>query len=238
MRKRQATATSQQLRKIVKRGSTFVKPNIEKDVSLLKRQMLVNAPPIKTTYYVYSANPTNEWTAMGLNWPVLGGSNVQRLGQDIKIKSIQIKGLMDVSSSDGFDTMRFVLLQYLDSNTSANFPYGTLDNLVKNTFMQPSNSDDYPFITTFRTQTKSSYRVLYDKSFNLSSGGQASANLDLLITSKDLAVKKIHYLDNDDESLNLPAVSEGMIVGLWCSDSNATPNPKIEAYVKLNYTDS
>lgn len=211
--------------------------SLQKEINRLKASMVHNAPPIKTKWYITTPAPQNEWTGIGLAWPTLGGANNQRLGQDIKIKSIQVKGKINVASSDGFDMFRVVFLQYLDSNTSGQYPYGSLDNCIKTTFLD-SNSGDYPVIMPFMTQTKSAYRVLYDKTVCLDNGGQAQATVDILITSKDLAVSKIHYLDNSDTEPNLPALSEGMIVGFCCSDSTATPNPQMEAVIKLNYIDT
>lgn len=222
--------------KAYKKGDTKT-VQMQKEIQRLKSAMVHNSPPIKTKWYIFSQTPQNEWSGMGLAWPVLGGANNQRLGQDIKLKSLQLKGIVKVSNSDTFDTARLVLVQYLDSNTSGNYPYGSLDNCVKATFLDV-NSGDYPYIMPFLTQTKSSYRVLYDKTYQLDNGGNATCDVDVLITSKDLAVTKIHYLDNDDTDVNLPALSEGMIVGFVCSNSTATPNPQFEIVVKLNYIDT
>jgi len=112
-----------------------------------------------------------------------------------------------------------------------------LDNLVKTTFLE-DNAGDYPYVMPFRTQTKSSYRVLYDQTFQVDNSGQATQDIHYLVTTKDLAVSKIHYLDNEDTDVNLPALSEGMIVGLVCSNSTATPHPTFECVVKLNYVDT
>jgi len=196
-----------------------------------------NSPPIKTKWYVFTSSPQNEWAPLGLAWPILGGANNQRLGQDIKIKSIQIKGKIAVASSDGFDTFRVVLVQYMDSNTSGQYPYGSLENAVKQTFLDV-NSGDYPYIMPFKTQTKSSYRVLYDQTFFVDNSGTAECAVEILLTPKDLAISKIHFLDNEDTDVNLPALSEGIIVGWVCSDSTTTPNPSMEAVVKFNYIDT
>lgn len=222
--------------KVYKKGDKST-VQLQKQIMLLKKSMVNNAPPVKTKWYIFDYNPTNEWFAMGLAWPILGGANNERLGQDIKIKSIQIKGLLDVASSDGFDTIRFVLVQVLDSNASATMPYGGLAQFVE-TITLDANSGDYPYIMPFRTQTKSAYRILHDQSYNLCINGQASACVDVLITAKDLPVTKIHYLNNSDTEINLPGLSEGMIIGLWCSDSSTSPNPKVECTVKLNYVDT
>ena len=159
------------------------------------------------------------------------------MGQDIKIKSIQYKGIVKVADSDGFDTARFVLVQYLDSNTSGQYPYGSIANCVDTTWID-ANTGDYPYIMPFRTQTKSAYRVLYDKTYQLDNGGNATCDIDVLITSKDLAVTEIHYLNNEDTDVNLPALSEGIILGFVCSNSTTTPNPQFEIVVKLNYIDT
>jgi len=210
---------------------------MQKEINRLKSQIVHNAPPIKTKWYVFTNSPQNEWFGGGLAWPTLGGANNQRLGQDIKIKSLQIKGKVSVASTDGFDLFRCVLVQYLDSNTSGQYPYGSQSNAVSQTFLDV-NTGDYPYIMPFKTQTKSSYRVLFDKTYILDKNGNGEDSVDIFVTSKDLAVSKIHYLDNDDTDVNLPALSEGMLIFWVCSDSSATPNPGIEAVIKLNYIDT
>lgn len=234
-----STNTSSNTRKYVKgtkKGDTKTVA-LQKQINRLKASIVHNSPPVKTKWYLFSNNPQNEWFGGGMAWPTLGGANNQRLGQDIKIKSIQFKGKVSVASSDGFDMFRCVLVQYLDSNTSAQYPYGSQSNAVAQTFLDV-NTGDYPYIMPFKTQTKSAYRVLYDKTFFLDNSGQAEAPVDFMVTAKDLAVSKIHFLDNDDTEVNLPGLSEGMLIFWVCSDSTATPNPGIECVIKMNYIDT
>lgn len=210
---------------------------LQKQINRLKASMVHNSPPIKTKWYVYTSSPQNGWNPLGLAWPTLGGANNQRLGQDIKLKSVQFKGIVKVASSDGFDTTRLVICQYLDSNTSGQYPYGSFENAVQQTFLD-TNSGNYPYIMPFKTQTKSSYRVLFDKTYQVDNSGTATCDIDILLTTKDFSVSKIHYLDNDDTEVNLPALSEGMIIGFCCSNSTTTPHPEFEIVVKLNYIDT
>lgn len=220
-----------------KKGGDTKTVSLERQIQRLKANMVHNAPPIKTKWYIATPSAQNEWDGVGCAWPTLGGANNQRLGQDIKIKSIQYKGIVKVADSDGFDTARFVIVQYLDSNTSGQYPYGSIGNCVSTTFLD-TNSGDYPYIMPFKTQTKSAYRVLYDKTYQLDNGGNATCDVDVLLTAKDLAITKIHYLNNDDTEVFLPALSEGMIVGFVCSNSTTTPHPQWEITIKLNYIDT
>jgi len=210
---------------------------LQKQITMLKSAMVHNAPPIKTKWNIFDNTVTNEWTGIGIAYPALGGANNQRLGQDIKVKSLQGKGTVSVAESDDFDTVRFVVMQYLDSNTSDNYPYGDLGHCVQQTWLDV-NTGDYPYIMPFKTQTKSAYRVLYDKTFFTDKGGNAQLPIEFLITSKDLAVSKLHYLDNEDTSVNLPGLSEGLIICFACSDSTTSPHPRIQMTFKLNYIDT
>lgn len=233
------SVTSYNTRKYVKGSSKSdtKTDKLQKQLNRLKASMVHNAPPIKTKWAIFTQSPQNEWGAMGIYWPTLGGANNQRLGQDIKIKSIELKGIVKVAESDDFDTVRLVVVQYLDSNTSGQYPYGGLAQVVNTTFLD-ANTGDYPYIMPFRTQTKSSYRVLCDKTWEVNKQGKATADIHELITSKNLAVTKIHFLDNEDTDVNLPGLSEGMILGFVCSNSTASPNPQFEIVVKLNYIDT
>lgn len=210
---------------------------LEKQILSLKRMVRSTEPPTKTCYWVYTSNPTNEWTGMGILYPTLGGALNQRLGQEITLKSIQINYKLSVASSDGFDTMRFVLVQFMDNNTSGNYPFTNLAGAVKQVFLA-DNTQDYPYISPFNTQTKKSYRILHDQTWCLDNSGSAQATGTIMVYPRNLAYTKLHYQDNEDASGLLPGFAEGMIVGFWCSDSSASPNPGVEAYVKTNYTDS
>jgi len=233
------SSNSNNPRKYVKAGkkSDTKTVSLQQQITRLKSAMVHNAPPIKTKWNIFDNTVTNEWTGIGIAYPALGGANNQRLGQDIKVKSLQGKGTISVAESDDFDTVRFVVMQYLDSNTSDNYPYGDLGHCVQQTWLD-LNTGDYPYIMPFKTQTKSAYRVLYDKTFFTDKGGNAQVPVEFLITAKDLAVSKLHFLDNEDTSVNLPGLSEGLIVCFGCSDSTTSPHPRIQMVFKLNYVDT
>lgn len=200
------------------------------EIKKIKKQLKVIAPPVKSTYGEAVYNPENAWTSVAMNYPAKGPDNDERLGEIIEIKSINIRYTLSVSESDNFDTMRCVLVQYMDGNEEAQYP---LDH-ARNLWLEPVT--DYPVLSPFNTQSASTYRVLFDKTYNLCDGGQAQICENLLVTAKDLAISKIKF--DTDGGLGLPSLDSGLII-LWvCSDSTATPNPKIECTFKMNFTDT
>jgi len=202
----------------------------DKEIKRLKQQLKVIAPPVKSTYGEAVYNPENAWTSVAMNFPAKGGDNDQRLGEIIEIKSINIRYTLSVSESDNFDTMRCVLVQYMDGNEVTNYPWDHERNL----WLEPVT--DYPVLSPYNTQSAATYRVLFDKVYNLNDNGQAQVTENILVLAKDLAISKIKF--DTDAGLGLPGLDAGLII-LWvCSDSSASPNPKIEATFKMNFTDS
>lgn len=208
---------------------------LKKEMFRLKKQMLVTKPPVKSVYQENTLSAENDWVGIGVIYPKLGGGNDERLGNQIQIKSINWRILFKVAESDDFDNVRFVIVQFLDNNTEANYPYGSLNGALEKVFY--NNSTDYPINIPYNTQTTQSYRVLYDEVFCLSAQGVEAVHKNILLTSKDLAVSKLVFEQADSDN-NLPGLNEGLIVGFFCSDSAATPNPTITWSVKTNYTDS
>lgn len=200
------------------------------EIKKLKKQLKVIAPPVKSTYGEAVYNPENSWTSVAMNFPAKGGDNDQRLGDIIEIKSINIRYTLSVSETDDFDTMRCVLVQYMDGNEEAEYP---LDH-ARNLWLEPVT--DYPVLSPFNTQSAATYRVLFDKVYNLNENGQAQMSENILVLAKDLAISKIKF--DNASGLGLPALDRGLII-LWvCSDSTASPNPKIECTFKMNFTDT
>jgi len=208
---------------------------LKKEMFRLKKQMLVAKPPVKSVMGENVLSAQNDWIGIGILYPKLGGGNDERLGNQIQIKSINIRALFKVAESDNFDNVRFVLVQFLDNNTEANYPYGSLNGALEKVFY--NNSTDYPINIPYNTQTTQSYRVLYDEVFCLSAQGVESVHKNILLTSKDLAVSKLVFETAESDN-NLPGLNEGLIVGFFCSDSAATPNPSMTYTVKLNFTDT
>jgi len=200
------------------------------EIKKIKKQLKVIAPPVKSTYGEAVYNPENAWTSVAMNFPAKGTDYDERLGEEIELKSLNIRYTLSVSESDNFDTMRCVLVQYMDGNEVTQFP---LDH-ERNLWLEPVT--DYPVLSPFNTQSASTYRVLFDKVYNLNDNGQAQVTENLVFFPKDFAVT--HFKFDTASGLGLPGLDRGLII-LWvCSDSSATPNPKIECTFKMNFTDS
>lgn len=209
---------------------------LEKQLLVLRNQVKGNEPPIKSIYQENILSPQNEGAPLGIPYPALGGAKTNRLGQDIKLKSINIRGLWKVAESDGFDNVRLTIIQYMDKNANAGYPFGSVSAAWNNVFLE-DYANDYPIIAPFNTQTTQSYRVLYDETWCLSSQGIEGAMVNIVLTPKDFAVKKLHF--NDDASnANLPGLQEGLIMGWVSSDSAASPNPSFTYTVKTNFIDT
>jgi len=220
-------------------GNTVVKkakPKVTKDqqqdreIKRLKSIVKSNAPPVKSTYAEEVQNPENTLIAIGMPYPAKGGDNDDRLGQEIIIKSINLRWTISVSETDDFDTFRCTLVQFMDGNLVTEFPINYLTNL----YLQPTT--DYPVLSPFNTQSAGTYRILFDKVYNTNEAGNAQYSENLLVLGKDLAISKIKF--DTDAGGSLPGLDKGLILLFVCSDSTASPNPKIEITKKFNFIDT
>lgn len=202
----------------------------DREIAKLKKLIKDVAPPVKSTYSEFVLNPQNEWIAFGLPYPSLGGDPTERLGAQIKLRSINLRFNLAVSETDNFDTMRVILVQYMNGNEHDEFP------LNYNTDLWLSPTTDYPILSPYNTQSASTYRVLYDEVFNLNENGKAQCAKNLVLYSKDLAIYEIKF--DTDAGGALAGLDRGLIVGYACSDSSASPNPSITGTFKLNFVDS
>jgi len=202
----------------------------DREIKRLKSIVKATAPPVKSTYAEEVQNPENTWIAIGMPYPAKGGDNDERLGQEIIIKSINLRWTISVSETDDFDTFRCLIVQFMDGNLVTEFPINYLSNL----FLSPAS--DYPVLAPFNTQSASTYRILFDKVYNTNEAGNAQFSENVLITSKALAVSKIKF--DTDAGGSLPGLDRGLILLFVSSDSTASPNPKIEITKKFNFIDT
>jgi len=206
----------------------------DREIKRLKSMIKVNKPPVKSTYAEGVVSPDNSWVACAFNYPAKGGAEDERLNAEIILKSINVRFTLSVSETDDFDTMRVIIVQYMDGNEVANYPLNHDSNL----WLSPTTG--YPMLSPYNTQSASTYRVLYDKAFNLNENGVAQVTENVLITAKQIAqVNGITRLKFDtDAGLGLPGLDRGIILMWVCSDSTASPNPSIEFSVKMNFIDT
>lgn len=202
----------------------------DQEIKRLKKAIKTMAPPVKTTYSESDINPENVWTAFGVPYPAKGGAANQRLGEKIKVKSLNVRYKLSVSETDDFDTMRVVIIQYMDGNADTEFPL----DYQANVWEDPVTS--YPYLSPYNTRSASTYRVLYDKSHCLNQGGIAQVSENVLILAKDMAITELKF--DTDNGGALAGLDRGIIICWACSDSTASPNPNLIATVKLNFTDT
>jgi len=199
-------------------AKTAVDTKQDIEIAKLKKLMKANLPPVKSTYAEGTGNPENSFVAFGMPWPQKGGDNNERLNQEIVLKSINIRYCVNVSESDNFDTMRVVIVQFMDGNEATAFPL----NYATNLWLSPVT--DFPNLSPFNTQSASSYHVLYDKIHNLNDNGVSQENVNLLLRPKDFRITKFKF--DTDAGGSFPAFDRGLIVMFVCSDSSASPQPK------------
>jgi len=203
----------------------------DKEIAKLKKLVKVQAPPTKSSFAeTGTLNPQNVWQAFGMPFPNKGGDINDRLGAEIELKSINLRYLVAASETDDFDTMRVILVQYMDGNEHDEYPVNHDTNLWLST------PTDYPYLAPYNTQSASTYRVLYDKIHHLCAAGEAEQGANVLLTPKDLAIT--HFKFDGDGGGALAGLDRGLIIGWICSNSSASPNPDFTATIRFNYTDS
>jgi len=202
----------------------------DKEIARLKKLVKVQAPPTKTTYVETTLSPENTWAAFGIPFPAKGGAANQRLGDDIEFKSLNVRYLVSASESDDFDTMRVILIQFMNGNEHDEFPV----NYFQDLWESPTTS--YPYLSPYNTQSSSNYKVLYDQMHHLDAAGEAEQSGNVLILPKDLRVTKFHF--DTDSGGALAGLDRGIIIGFVCSNSTASPNPDFTCTMKFNFTDT
>jgi len=205
---------------------------LETKLNKLVKTVKKNEPPLKRKYYEATQNPENSWTGLAPPYPYVGPAENQRIGEIIQIKEITVNFCISVSTSDSFDTFRMAWVQYKDENASNNLPTGGQELLWMN------YDGDFPTQSIWNPITKDRYKVLFDKTYNVNKDGLAQISDSFTINYTQLYDQgKLIFID--DENIEFaPALQGGYITGFICSDSAASPNPKIEYSVLMTYTDS
>lgn len=227
-----AQMKTDRLRKRVKRQQPIPRSTIANQLLTLQRKMTKNAPPTKSVMHESGAqtNIENAFVLQGFNYPAKGGAKDERLGDEIELKSINIRGIWEASSSDGNDSVRLTIFQWLDATASGSVVSDFAPVMYA---LQPS---DYPNFMPFNSQNTQSYRILYDQVKCLNTAGIHDWCFNILLTPKDFAVSRLHF--DADTGGGTPALREGGIYMMTSSDSAATPNPHLTYEARINYTDT
>jgi len=207
------------------------KPSAQQQIAQLRKQIYGIAPPVKSIYESIGQSIGSTFVNKQPNYPALGGTSIDRLGQTIKITSLELRYMFTVSNSDTYDTCRCTIVQYLDSNAISSLAPNALDN----TF-DPLGAASYPWLCPFNTIKKGSYRVLYDRLHHVNENGNAELGATVTIMASQLAVDKLVFTD-DTGGQGAP-LEEGQIVAWFVSNSTASPNPDMEGVWRLNFTDT
>jgi len=208
-------------------------------IARLQRTIKYLAPPLKTDWFEWPPRDmTNVWSALGLaSYPVRGDAVNQRIGSDIILKSLEVR--YNWSYGDQMNTARMVIVQFTGQNADGSYPTTpTTPTGAVNTIFKPDLLGGLaaaPYNQFFNSQQRSEYRILYDKTFSMGANSVSSGNGHVLIT--DFPIKKLHFFQ-DSNDINLPGLTEGLIVMYHCSDSAVMPHPLLQCSFKLNYTDS
>lgn len=174
---------------------------------------------------------TNNWTVSIIPFPPRGGLVTERTTDDFYVKSIDIRYRIEAPETDDF--VRVVLVQYLFPVDEANFySAGTISNV----FMQ-GDLTSFPSLDHFNSQTRSLYRVLYDKSFNIDdSAGPRARFIHINLTAGQIPEPKLHIIGDDGWTGNWQ-ITSGAIVLFQCSNSSIAPNPQANFNWKVNFVD-
>lgn len=217
-----STAAKRQVYKIAKRLD-----NKEKDM--------------KFTFYEYSTTVSDNWTgpASFITWPVqgvqaytsvkdLGGSESQRIGNEIEISHIQFNYRIDVA--DTSNVFRVVIFQWFQQSDS-NFP--TIGDIFMN------NGAGYPYLDMYNYENKKNFKILFDKTHTLS--GNAGNNATIINHKKwygaGIPIKKIKFLGNSESGFNANIV-KGALYYMFVTDSTVISHPSINMAVRMLYTDA
>jgi len=204
----------------------------------LKRMIKNDAPPIKATYIEGGpGNATDSWSPIYFDWPLLGSGINNRLNDIIQVKSIQMKFTIDPSTgigSENENAVRIAMIQFVDSNAS-----GSSTGAVGLSQIWMGDSGDYVWLNPYNPLTRSKYRVLFDKTYSITFGGNATISDEIMVTSLDMSVNKgkFVYQNDEDSNLNFPGMEGGFVCAFICSDSSAAPHPQFTYTSRLVFTD-
>ena len=199
--------------------------SVSNSINSLKKRINYLSPPIKTSSYESGFNPASfSPNGTGLQcYPQFGNAPNERLGSDIILKSIEIRYTYAVSAltPDTYNVCRLTIVQFTGNNGDGEYPTVPNNNAgAVDTVFVPGSITLYGSTNLFNSKTKQEYRVLYDRTLTVNPVNSPSVTGHVLLTK--FPVSKLHFFTNNSD-LNLPGLSEGLIVMFISSDSFVAP---------------
>lgn len=216
-----------------KRYNRKSKRSMVKTIARVVRQ--INPPEHKYTVGNFFTNITDVANIYELvNWPIQGTegyaddqnltdtNGASRIGNQITVKNIQWK--WTISIGDSLNYVRVILIQFMDNNILAGPLAGDIIADINN----------LPWIQPLNPLNRQRIRVLYDKTFNLQSGGVETITRTINVRPP---LKTIRFTSNATAAY--PAeIIKGKLYYLLVSDSSAIPHPKWQNTTRLCFTDA
>jgi len=159
----------------------------------------------------------------GFSTPIQGITDGQRVGDQILISKFILK--YDIIYGDPTNEFRLILFRWKDDTAVGGNP--TISQVLQNPVGFPVNT-----LINHDNVKSGKLHIMYDKTHNCTNTGQSMATTRTVnIYGRRLGNKKIIFNNGVTTGTNL-------IFGLWISDSIAVPNPSINWYSRLEYSDA
>lgn len=199
---------------------------------------------VKHTFYENTASVTAGTTnpTKFMNLPAQGiqafdnfdneSSQGQRIGNTIFVKGIQMNFQVTLGESvllgdDKENLVRMVIFQWLEEDLTAPV-FGDI-------FLEGTTGQ--PYLANYNPDTRSLYKILYDKTFTLSpNGGNPVTIARHIELSRKLKMKKWVFEGNNQSGFGANLV-KGNIYWIFTSDSTAAPSPTVDWSLRFRYTD-
>lgn len=158
--------------------------------------------------------------SFGLDGLPTGTSNLNRIGNEISLGSIHMKGRLALGDSTNF--VRLIVIQWLKETAS----FTAAQQLIYN-----NGIPGFTWGSFYAKEYSGDFKVLKDKTWNLTSVSNPVAYFNFMINKG--YKRNIRY--NSQLGGNL--VVKGAILGLLISDSAVATHPNVTIESRINFTD-
>lgn len=208
----------------------------------IKKLFKLTKPELKFTDRYAQMSITDIWSspfAVSLTNIRQGDGVSQRVGNTVKVKSIQLKCFLTSEVNDSN------LVRLLVYRVPARFApqQVAIENVIEKTINQGASTYE-ALLSPYKKNSGMNFQVLHDKMYNLiSTPAQGASTVVYTNTTKKCFTINVgsksgwttkYALDTDTE----PDLGSIWMVALSDSSAVSLNHPTIETYVRLNYTDS